>query len=70
MADRWLYTQAGKPAFYQQGKYLYSADTSVCVLWEQDGWYYEMNGGKPAYWRRENWLYAADNGQATYYYSD
>jgi hypothetical protein len=70
MADHWLYTPDGKPAFYQREKYLYSADSDECILWEQGGWYYEMQGGKAAYWRSGKWLYAADGGHAAFYYSD
>jgi hypothetical protein len=67
MSDRWLYTPNGKPAYYQQGKYLYTAQGGTCEYYEQDGWFYEMAAGKAAYFVQENWVYTA-KGQATFYY--
>jgi hypothetical protein len=49
-SDKWLYTPNGRPAYYQQGKYLYTAQGGTCEYYEQDGWFHEVAGGRAAYY--------------------
>jgi hypothetical protein len=69
MADRWLYTTDGKPAFYQNGKYLYSAYKNQCEYYADDEnkYFYPMDGGGPAFFVNNNWLYTM-SGEASFYY--
>ena len=71
MADTiWLYSTNGKPAYYQNGKYLYSADKSTCDYYydDQGKYVYRMNGGGASSYRSEKWLYTM-SGEAKFYYS-
>ncbi len=62
----WFYSVDGKPKYYQDGKYIYSAQDNSCALYESNGWWYQMNGGQPAYYIREKWVYPVD-GKPAYY---
>ncbi len=67
MADRWLYTTSGTPAFYQQGQYLYSASSNSCDFFESDGWFYSMKDHNPSYYVSDGWLYTPQGGPAFYF---
>jgi hypothetical protein len=69
MADRWLYSTDGKPAFHQQGRYLCSADSHTCHFYESSGWFYSMKDHKPAFYESNGWLYTPQR-QTAYHYGD
>ena len=66
---RWLYTIDGKPAYYQTGKYLYSADKSMCEYYYSDDekYIYPMAGGNAVFYRSDKWVYTM-SGKAKFYY--
>jgi hypothetical protein len=64
--DRWLYTPQGAPAFYQQGKFLYSAQTNKCEYFEDSGWIYTIDG-KPAFFIDNGWLFTVSGASAYFY---
>jgi hypothetical protein len=67
MTYRWLYTQNKEAAFYQNGKYLYSAKTNQCEYYEQKGYIYPMNGSDPVFYVRDKWVYTMSSADAYYY---
>ena len=61
----WYYTPKGQPAVYQEGQYLYD-QSGACLYWEQDGWWFAMDGGTAAYFRDKNWLFTPSGAPAFY----
>ena len=57
MADQWLYSKSGEPAFYQQGMYIYSAKTHKCEYFESSGYIYDISTGIIAFFVKNGWLY-------------
>jgi hypothetical protein len=70
MADRWMYDKDGKPRFYQNGKYFYSAETHECEYYEQEGYIYSFKGTGAVFFVREKWWHAIENGTASYFSND
>ena len=66
---RWLYSTDGKPAYYQNGKYLYSAGSSACEYYcsEDENYIYKMAGSTVAFHRSGKWLYTMSGEPAFYY---
>ena len=67
MAEKWYHTPQGQPALYRQGKHLYAAKDGKRLYWEQNGWWYLMEGGAAAYYLH-NWVYTQQEQPA--FYSD
>jgi hypothetical protein len=55
MADQWLYSKSGEPAFYQQGMYIYSAKTHKCEYFESSGYIYDISTGIIAFFVKNGW---------------
>ncbi|WP_353644247.1 hypothetical protein [Mesorhizobium sp. WSM2239] len=69
MAVRWIYDTEGKPAYYQEGQYVYT-QTGTCEFFENGGWWYRMHGGgAAAYYVSNGWVYTPD-GKAVFHYGD
>jgi hypothetical protein len=68
MAKKWLYDTSGGAAYYQKGKYLYSASTSTCEYWIKGKYVYAMEGGECIYFIKGKWLYNMKGGGPVYYY--
>jgi hypothetical protein len=60
MADQWLYSKSGEPAFYRQGMYIYSAKTHKCEYFESSGYIYDISTGIIAFFVKNGWLYTME----------
>jgi hypothetical protein len=70
LAVRWIYGTDGKPAYYQEGQYVYAQQTGICEFFENDGWWYQMQGrGAAAYYVSSGWVYTPD-GKGVFHYED
>jgi hypothetical protein len=67
MTTKWLYTQNGEPAFYQQGEYLYAASDGDCRFVQKEAWFFEMDSGQALYFQSGEWLFTPDGKPALYY---
>jgi len=67
MATRWLYTPDGKPAYYEEGKWLYSHPDSKPTFYIEKNWVYTREG-KPSFLIEDNWLYEHPAGRKSLYF--
>lgn len=66
MTGKWFYTPQGEPALYQHGNHIWDREVSVCLYWEENGWWFSMKDRAPAFYVGGRWVCSLD-GEPAYY---
>ncbi len=66
MNTRWIFTQDGKPAFYNDGGNIYSPK-GARVYWVSDTWWFRQGDAYPEYYESDGWVFTRQGRPAFYY---